>query len=92
MALFGPGSFFCSEVFPVQESGVFIGYSVKALPGVFFVDFSLGEVWFELEAESLILFEAVLLLDLFFEGKTEEFMKVDFTGDMKVRIGDVLFG
>jgi hypothetical protein len=40
----------------------------------------------------LILFEAVLLLDLFFEGKTEELMKVDFTGDMKVRIGDVLFG
>jgi hypothetical protein len=92
MTLLEPGSFFSCEVFPVQEFGIFIYYFVKVLSGVHFVVLSLGEVWFELEAESLILFEAVLLLDLFFEGKTEEFMKVDFTGDMKVRIGDVLFG
>lgn len=92
MTLLKPGSFFSCEVFPVQEFGIFICYFVKALSGIHFVVLSLGEVWFELEAKSLILFKAVLLLDLFLEGKTEELMKVDFTGDMKVSIGDVLFG
>ncbi len=71
MVIFVSGPFLSGKIFSVQESGIFVFYFVYALSWGFFVGFPLGEVGLKLKAKGLILFEAVLSLNLFFKRNAE---------------------
>jgi hypothetical protein len=51
----------------------------------------LGDVGLKFKAKGLILFEAVLSLNLSFKRNAEQLVKVYFARYMKASIGDVLF-